>query len=318
MDLNILLRYLGGESTAKETVQIDRWLSDDPDGSHAALYKEAHAIYDALIMQDRPAERRQSGAVRWTRTVLAALSVAAMLAIAVISANFGKASAMRNIQSMSETVSVPAGRTLELTLEDGTKVWLNSETEISYPKMFGRKHRRLSILKGEVLMDVTKDAKRPFIVETASADVKVYGTRFDLVSDEEKGIFSVALFRGSIGVTPKIGTSKGEIRMHGGQSLTIDSDGSLTPGRADASDGSTDWTRGLVNIAGNDLREVIERLGKAFGTIIVVKRDALPEYNVSRGRVRIMDGIDHALDVVQLAADFKYNHDYNTDTIIIQ
>ena len=89
MDLNILLRYLGGESTAKETVQIDRWLSDDPDGSHAALYKEAHAIYDALIMQDRPAERRQSGAVRWTRTVLAALSVAAMLAIAVISANFG-------------------------------------------------------------------------------------------------------------------------------------------------------------------------------------------------------------------------------------
>ena len=216
---------------------------------------------------------------------------------------------------MAETVSIPAGRTMELTLEDGTRVRLNSGTEISYPKMFGRKSRSLTLLRGEVLMDVTKDESRPFTVETPTANVKVYGTRFDLASDADRGIFSVTLYRGSIGVTPASGDD--EILLKSGQTLALDSDGVFQQGLIGPDDPTAFWTEGMVNIAGSDFRELMDRLEKAFGTTIMIKREKLPEYSISRGRVRVVDGIDHALDVVGLAADFKYKHDYNTDTIII-
>ncbi len=316
MDLSRILRYLDGNSPAGEARKLERWLQDDVDGSRARLYREAHDIHDATLLCTQTGPLPSPKASNWRKVLTWTIAAAASVALVLVSAHAGRSSARHEFETLSESVSVPAGRTLELTLEDGTRVWLNSGTEISYPKVFGRRSRSLTLLRGEVLMDVTKDESRPFTVETSSADVKVYGTRFDLVSDAERGIFSVTLFRGSIGVTPAGGISD-EILLGSGQTLTMDGDGSFRLGRIGPDDPTAFWTEGMVNIAGSDFRALMDRLEKAFGTTIMIQRDDLPEYSISRGRVRVVDGIDHALDVVGLAADFKYKHDYNTDTIII-
>ena len=316
MDLYKLIRYLDGDYTAMEDAELKQWLSNDPDGSHAALYRDAHTIYDALLMQPRPATGFHANPFNWKRALTLSLGAVAAIAIVLLSAHVGKTTAIHKVESLCENVSVPVGRTMEITLEDDTHVWLNSGTEISYPKLLGRKSRRLTLLKGELMLEVSKDGKRPFIVETASADVQVYGTRFDVESDPDKGIFTTTLFRGSVGVLPKYGDSR-DIRLRSGQRLSLDGNGVFHLGSIPADDATTDWTEGLVNIAGSDFEILMDRLGKAFGTTIVLRLDKLPKYNISRGRVRVIDGIDHALDVVGLAADFKYKHDYNTDTIII-
>ena len=316
MDLSRILLYLDGKCSAAEVRRVERWLQGDTDGSRARLYREAHDIYDApaLCMQAGPAAVTKAS--NWRRALTFTLAAAASVALALVSVHIGRNCTRHELECLSESISVPVGRTLELTLQDGTRVWLNSGTEISYPKMFGRRSRNLALLRGEVMLDVTKDGNRPFIVETASAKVKVYGTRFDLVSVPDKGIFDLTLFRGSVGVTPASGNG-GEIMLKSGQTLTMDNDGSFRPGTAAPDDPASFWTEGMVNIAGSDFRELMDRLEKAFGTTILIERGKLPAYSISRGRVRVVDGIDHALDVVGLAADFKYKHDYNTDTIII-
>ena len=316
MDLSRILRYLDGNSPAGEARKLERWLQDDVDGSRARLYREAHDIHDATLLCTQTRPILSPKASNWRKVLTGTLAAAASVAIVLVSAHAGRRSARNEFEALSESVSVPAGRTLELTLEDGTRVWLNSGTEISYPKVFGRKSRILTLLKGEVMMDVSKDENRPFTVETSSANVKVYGTRFDLISDADRGIFSVTLFRGNLGVTPAGGSSD-EILLGSGQTLTMDGDGLFRLGRIGPDDPTAFWTEGMVNISGSDFRALMDRLEKAFGTTILIQLDKLPQYNISRGRVRVVDGIDHALDVVGLAADFKYKHDYNTDTIII-
>lgn len=86
-----------------------------------------------------------------------------------------------NNDEAEHRVSTPYGGFYNLTLPDGTKVWLNAGTEIVYRPGFPGKERRIQ-LNGEAYLEVSKDNNKPFIVETASGSIKVTGTKFDVKS----------------------------------------------------------------------------------------------------------------------------------------
>ena len=77
------------------------------------------------------------------------------------------------------TIEIPRGGEFCLQLSDGTMVWLNSDTRLRYPVAFSGKERAVE-LQGEAYFEVTKDRAHPFIVRTAGADVRVYGTSFNV------------------------------------------------------------------------------------------------------------------------------------------
>lgn len=77
------------------------------------------------------------------------------------------------------TLRVPRGAEYELILADGTSVWLNAESEITYPVAFKGDRREVS-LKGEAYFNVVKDAEHPFIVHISDIDVRVTGTKFNV------------------------------------------------------------------------------------------------------------------------------------------
>lgn len=89
---------------------------------------------------------------------------------------------------------------MELTLEDGSRLWLNSGTDLEYPAVFSRKSRDVVLHSGEVMFDVANDVRRPFNVETYASTISVLGTKFNVSVDEASGEFSAALLRGSIRV----------------------------------------------------------------------------------------------------------------------
>ncbi len=98
-------------------------------------------------------------------------------------------------------VQTPAKATRQLTLPDGTKVWLNAKSNLIYDKKkFGVKLREVSLV-GEAFFDVKKDKKHPFVVNTASLHLRVLGTAFNVraFSNEKKS--EAALVHGSIEVT---------------------------------------------------------------------------------------------------------------------
>lgn len=95
-------------------------------------------------------------------------------------------------------IVVPRGGEYKMELGDGTKIWLNSDSEISYPVQFAEDKRAVS-LRGEAYFEVSKDESRPFIVNVEQMTVKVYGTKFN-VNNQMKGIVETVLVEGRVGI----------------------------------------------------------------------------------------------------------------------
>lgn len=94
---------------------------------------------------------------------------------------------------------VPRGGEYQLVLSDGTKVWLNASSRLSFPQSFLEKERRVK-LSGEAFFEVARDVHRPFIVETSKMDVKVLGTRFNINAYEENREVYTTLVSGSVDI----------------------------------------------------------------------------------------------------------------------
>ncbi len=96
----------------------------------------------------------------------------------------------------------PNGEKSAIILPDSSKVTLNANSKISYPRSFSGRYREV-YLSGEAFFDVTKNARQPFIIHTQKLTVKVLGTSFDVKAYPEDSVTETTLIRGSIEVTLK-------------------------------------------------------------------------------------------------------------------
>lgn len=103
------------------------------------------------------------------------------------------------LEESFERIYVPRGGDFILTLSDGTKVWLNSDTELRFPVKFKGNERKV-FLKGEAYFEVTHDNKKPFIVASERQYVRVYGTSFNVKDYSEEDFVYTTLVEGSVKV----------------------------------------------------------------------------------------------------------------------
>ncbi|MCB6972652.1 MULTISPECIES: FecR family protein [Butyricimonas] len=95
---------------------------------------------------------------------------------------------VKDEEEIRNTISTLTGMEYTLTLSDGTKVYLNAESELSFPVSF-KGGQRMVELSGEAYFEVAKDAKHPFVIKTRDLSVKVLGTSFNLRAyDDEKSV----------------------------------------------------------------------------------------------------------------------------------
>ena len=208
MEKETLYRFFRGEASPEEERRLMEWL--DADAENRRTFDRERTLFTALqLFAPRPKARarvsalrpgRRSGALR--RLAVPALRIAAVVALAV-GISWGVISHREhNWEQLTNRIVVPAGQRINLTLQDGTSVWLNSGSELEYPALFAGATRQVK-LRGTALFDVTGNAERPFIVETYACRVEVLGTRFNVRADEQNDEFSTALFRGSVRVTSR-------------------------------------------------------------------------------------------------------------------
>jgi ferric-dicitrate binding protein FerR (iron transport regulator) len=126
------------------------------------------------------------------------LAAACILLVGLIS--FAIWSRDNNDELITTVVKAPAGSISEVKLPDGTKVWLNAGSRLTYKKVFGKHFREVTLL-GEAYFDVVKDARHPFIVTTSFMRLKVLGTAFNVRSFTNDRTSEASLVRGSIEVT---------------------------------------------------------------------------------------------------------------------
>jgi transmembrane sensor len=95
------------------------------------------------------------------------------------------------------TITIPRGGLYTVVLPDGTHVWLNSETSLTYPVAFNGAERGVT-LKGEAYFEVTKNKQKPFIVHSGNVNVRVLGTHFNVKAYQDDNVIKTTLLEGSV------------------------------------------------------------------------------------------------------------------------
>lgn len=325
MTKELLYKYFRRETTPDEELEIDSWLGESPD--NLKLYKKASDEYELLVMtadldsikgSDRGRSTRQAEAPagkKRTRTVIRiVLDAAAAAAIFFIASWISDYRVEKELSDELVSVTALPGQIMSTTLADGTVITLNSGSTLSYPALFRGKERVVR-LEGEAYFDVEHDEDQPFIVKTFASDIRVLGTEFNVDAEKDKGNFSVTLVEGAIKVTDANDPAR-EMIMKPGDKVFLRA-GRLEKEEVEAKD-EIRWKDGIIDIGGLDFAQLMDKLEMAFGVKIVIDRETMPQLMFTDGRLRVSDGIEYALRVLQDGADFTWKKDFRTGTIYIR
>lgn len=310
-------RFFRGEFTDNEVNELNSWL--EASEQNKALYRKAHEMFDALLicsMEDaeKAAEtkKKRSRVFRIAAAVIA--NAAAVACIFFLAHNIEANKMDSKLANSLTTIEVPAGQRIDLTLEDGTKVKMNSGAVLSYPAMFSKDSREVN-LRGEAFFEVSHNSRRPFTVHTFASDIRVLGTKFNVNADEEMNQFTTILLDGSVKVTSAADNNE-YIIMRPSDVVSMVNGHLIYKGRYSHSDVS--WTEGIVVLDGLSFDKLIRKLENAYGVDIVIDRENIPAMDGITGEIRISDGIDHAMKVLQHIVPFNYSRDPLTGKIHIR
>ena len=135
MEKEILYRFFRGETGPDEERRLMEWL--DADEENRRTFDRERAVFDALLLfAPVPGAAQRSPGMRLRRMAGAAARISAVVALAVGVGWGFVAHRERGWEQLTNRVVVPAGQRINLTLQDGTSVWLNSGAEIEYPALF--------------------------------------------------------------------------------------------------------------------------------------------------------------------------------------
>ena len=311
MDRKVLHRFFAGTASFEEEEAVCDWV-DASDKNREELIRERKYFDVLLLHKAKNSSMAQSGRRFSLPFVIGeSLKIAAAISVLVVSALYiyNNVAKPAPVLAMNKIV-VPPGQRANLTLSDGTNVWLNACSELAYPASFTEESRSVS-LKGEAYFDVSKDAEHPFIVQTNQCDIKVLGTKFNVQADESDCEFSAALLEGSIELTNKMNPGPSillapmqKAEWTGGK-MVVDSIRNLDNYR---------WKEGLISFEDIRFADLMKRFEKTYDIRIVIRNKSLHDYKCS-GKCRVSDGVDFILQVLQRSTRFTFSR--NDDNTII-
>ncbi len=169
------------------------------------------------------------------------------------------------------TMSAPRGRQFQLNLPDGTSVWLNSKSSITYPVVFAGNERNVSIT-GEVYMEVAKNKDKPFKVNINNKTMaEVLGTQFNISAYEDDENINTTLIEGSV----KLLNGNQSAILKPGQQAKVkpeSEDDGITVQQADV-DAVTAWKNGYFNFDKLSFAEVLRQLERWYDVDIVYTKE---------------------------------------------
>ncbi len=321
----LIIRYLDGDISSGERNQLTQWMHLSE--VNAAFYAEVKDTWETTIIHankvagsekewQRFKSRLQNGqqqVLQYSQRVLRAWqSVAAVLVVMVSVISW---LLFQNIQQSKVLAAgviktvVPVGEKSQVVLPDGTVVWINSGSELSYSNVFGL-HSRDVQLKGEAYFEVTKNTELPFIVLTKDCQVQVLGTRFNVKSYEENAFTETALAEGSVALTSKNGQ---RAVMEPGQVAVASSDGSISFKSLNI-ENLICWKDHILRFDNTPLIDVVSQLERWYG--VNIKIDNIAGLKDRRFTFTIKtESLSEILHVFQLVNPISY--DITGDTVHI-
>ena len=312
-----IVKYQQGELTTEEVAQLLSDAEQDAELKTAltdllnvsALAKLHSSFTDREAgeaqLPSLKVQLRRRMLYRLGRTLLKYAAMGVLIIAVALAIGYYQTKGPRAIAMQSLTV--PHGQHCQITLSDGSKVWVNGGSTLRYPSYF-EGERRIE-LTGEALFDVTKDGNLPFVVSVKGVCVKVIGTRFNVRGYAAEPL-TVSLLHGMVSVYRENDEQRGII-LYPNEQLTVRGD-QMTKSRMDADVAA--WKDGLLVFKSATMAQIITHLQTCFGVKITVKHPSLLNIRYS-GKFRKSDGVVNILDIVSRVQYFKVVHKHQSNEI---
>jgi transmembrane sensor len=212
----LIHKYIKDEASALEREELEKWLTLNE--ANAVLFAEVKAIWEATGKLSEPLKINKSLAwqaiqtkirlennvvepkIKKTIVITWVMRIAATLILILFTAKLF-------IPKNENLLTVKTGSTKKLIiLSDCTKVFLNENSEFTYPETFEADERKVSLI-GEAFFDVTKNPKKPFLIENKEFNVKVLGTSFNVLAYDKNENAVVTVVSGKVSFSDKAGNS---------------------------------------------------------------------------------------------------------------
>jgi transmembrane sensor len=198
------------------------------------------------------------------------------------------------------TIRTPRGGQYQLTLADGTRVWLNAASSIRFPTVFGTMERRVEI-NGEAYFEVAKNKNKPFRVFSQNQEIEVLGTHFNVNTYEDEGFDKTTLLEGSVKVyriTNDGAKKSSEIIKPGEMAIAEKGDEKIGISYA-ITDEAIAWKNGYFKFSRTDLKTIMRQVSRWYNVDVVYKGDF--EKDLFGGKIKRTDSVSGVLRILKLS-----------------
>lgn len=269
---------LSGEMAIDDEYRFRAWL--DQSGEHLEAYQlldrawtvSGTATGDPALA--RPYDTRPGLFAKHRRALSIAASLLLMIGVGWVALPY-VSSGTKALDGQQQAFRTGTGQRTRVTLQDGSVVTLDAETELRLHN--SPDERRLDLLRGRAFFRVAHDASRPFVVYAGGKRVRAIGTAFDV--SNEKGNIVVTLVEGKVRVDGSAPGSDGGTDMTPGRQLVISRDLNWTLRRVDVAK-ETSWTQGRLIFMDDPLSKAIADVNRYSTKKITFKDGRIPDRQI--------------------------------------
>jgi len=320
----IIARSFAGEATYEDQLALRQWLNASQSNKEefqkinlafqliSPKEEKAHQseVYAHLVKRIESDSHRSDKKNRNSRSIKYWSSIAAaivfLFSVSVVFYQITKPDRIQKQKTEALIVkSNPAGQKLKVFLPDGSIVWLNSASDLSYEKEFDDSTRNL-YLKGEAYFEVIKDAKRPFVVHTGDLATTAIGTSFNIEAFDTNKI-TVSLTSGSVNVESNIPNKEPvSIRLSPGEGVLFDVNATQEIKKIPIDiNGVRLWKDGILKLSDASLKETVTVLERWYGVKIEIIHSSSRHWKVNG--VFDNEYLENVLNSLSFSQGFEYS-----------
>lgn len=216
----------------------------------------------------------------------------------------------KQLSTQNFTVLAEKGQRAFITLPDSTKVWLNSDTKISYPADYGLKERNVTLV-GEAYFEVAKNPDKRFIVEAKGMQVEALGTSFNVNAYQNDNKIIASLFSGSVRVS--YDRHVAILKPH--ESVKVDLlNRSFSRYKDESMQNIALWRKNEITFDGESLEEITHIMSRLYNTTICIEDESLKKVCYI-GTIR-NNNLENFIDIINLTTPVVYEN--KGDTVFLR
>jgi len=166
------------------------------------------------------------------------------------------------------TLTTPRGGKYEITLPDGSNVWLNTASSIKFPTTFVGNKREVSI-SGEAYFEIALDRSKPFIVKVGNMKIEVLGTHFDIMAYANEKSAKTTLLEGAV----KVNEGNANVLLKPGQQAQVNAKGEIKLISGVDTDKAIAWKNDLFSFDRDNIESVMHKLSRWYDVDVVIQGD---------------------------------------------